>query len=421
MEPIIKVENLSVSYNLGKTSEVRALKETSFEIYPGEYIIIYGPSGCGKSTLLYCIAGLETPTQGKVWVTGKDLSQLVSEEMEYHRRLRMGMIFQTYNLIPTLNVLDNVTLPQIFGEIRKSERKKKAQLLLQRFGIENLIHRFPGELSGGQQQRVAVARSLIYSPTVLLADEPVGNLDSKSAEIIMDLLSEINDKDKKTIILVTHDPYFLHYANRIFYMKDGRITKAIANPEKPISTLLEKKKITELERLARAYPYLTETRLRAKLILNHLLIPYGIEAQQKIEEVIDKYLLIKISQREMLRALDQPPISLYAQTAHDLTEKIINLAKEIELFEEEKYPELTPVEEKAMTLRGFLLDGYSGQLSFEQIKKLEAVLIERLNGKVGKKEIEKMLDLPFKKGGVGLNRRTAKRFTRQIEIILMKK
>ena len=420
MDPIIKIENLSVVYNPGKSSEFWALKDINIEIYEGEYVIFFGPSGCGKSTLLYCLAGLETPTKGRILVDKKDVAQFSLKEIEYHRRLKMGIIFQSFNLISTLNVLDNVTLPHIFGKIRKKERDEKARFLLRRFGIEDLMHRFPRELSGGQQQRVAITRALIYSPSILLADEPVGNLDSKSAENTMKLLDEINKKDKKTVILVTHDPNYLYYANRVFYIKDGRITKVISNPEKLTPALSKNKKNTPLERLAIIYPYLTETKLKAKVILNHILIPYDIETQQRIEEVIDKYLLKKISEREMLDALNKPPINLYIQTANNLTKEIIKIATEIDILKDEEHPGLTPIEEKAIALRGFLLDTYSGKLSSEQIKRLELALRKMLTGEIRKSDFEKMLDLSWAKGGVGLNRRTAKKFAREIELILMK-
>ena len=420
MDPIIKIENLSVVYNPGKSSEFWALKDINIEIYEGEYVIFFGPSGCGKSTLLYCLAGLETPTKGRILVDKKDVAQFSLKEIEYHRRLKMGIIFQSFNLISTLNVLDNVTLPHIFGKIRKKERDEKARFLLRRFGIEDLMHRFPRELSGGQQQRVAITRALIYSPSILLADEPVGNLDSKSAENTMKLLDEINKKDKKTVILVTHDPNYLYYANRVFYIKDGRITKTISNSEKLTPALSKNKKNTPLERLAIIYPYLTETKLKAKVILNHILIPYDIETQQRIEEVIDKYLLKKISEREMLDTLNKPPINLYIQTANNLTKEIIKIATEIDILKDEEHPGLTPIEEKAIALRGFLLDTYSGKLSSEQIKRLELALRKMLTGEIRKSDFEKMLDLSWAKGGVGLNRRTAKKFAREIELILMK-
>lgn len=421
LEPIIKCENLGVAYDLGKSTEVWALKDINLEIYPEEYVIFFGPSGCGKSTLLYTIAGLEFPTTGKIFVQGKDLSTLSQKELIKFHLTSIGMIFQSFYLIANLNAKDNILLPQIFAKEPKAKREKRAEALMERFGILELQKRKPSLLSGGQQQRVAIARALINDPSIILADEPVGNLDSKSAEIVLGLIEELNRKDKKTVILVTHDARYLHYANRVFYMKDGKITRVVVNPEKPTPAPFELRKISELERLAQAYPYLTESRLRAKLILNHLLLPYGIEIQQKIEEAIDKYLLKKIEERELEETLDKPPINLYVQTAKDLTKKIVSLAAEIEKIEEEKYPELTPIEEKAMSLRGYLLDNYSGHLSFEQIKRLEEAISQRLIGKFDKKKLERFLDLPFSQGGVGLNRRTARRFAQEIEIILMKK
>jgi len=425
VEPIIKFENLSVIYNLGKTSEISALKDINLEIYPKEYIIFFGPSGCGKSILLYCIAGLEFPTRGKVIVAGKDLTTLTPKELIIFHQLTIGIIFQAYYLIPNLLAKDNILLPQIFAKESSSKREEKAKSLMERFGILDFQKRKPAQLSGGQQQRVAIARALINNPSIILADEPVGNLDSKNAEIVSNLLLDLNQKDKKTVIHVTHDPRYLNYANRIFYMKDGKITRVVTNPERPVLVPLGERKISELERLAQVYPYLSESRLRAKLISNHLLLPYGIETQQRIEEVIENYLLKKIFENEMLEILDQPPekegISLYTQTAQHLTKKIVSLAKEIEIIEEEKHPEVTPVEEKIIALRRYLLDTYSIQLSFEQIKRLEEFLTRRIIGKIKKKELENLLDLPFKKGGVGLNRRTAKRFSQEIELILMKK
>lgn len=421
MEPTIKVNNLSVAYNLGKSAEFWALKDASLEVYQGEYIIIYGPSGCGKSTLLYCLAGLETPTKGEVLVDGDNLSKLSGKQMEYHRRLRIGIVFQSFNLISTLSVSDNITLPQVFGNIDREKRIKKAKILSEKFGIADFLHRFPKELSGGQQQRVAITRSLIYSPPILLADEPVGNLDSNSAEITMKFLSELNEKEGKTIILVTHDPHYLHYANRVFYMKDSKITKVVVNPKKVNKSYGIKGEITDLEKLSIMYPYLTETKLKAKMILNHLLLPHGIEVYDKIEEVLDRYLLRKITEKDLLESLNKPPINLYVQTARKLTEKAVKLFEEIEELEQEELSEITPDEEKAVILRRLLLDRYQGDLSLHQTERLKGVILKRIKKEIMRKDLQRILDAPIKSGGVGLNSRTAKKFTSEIELILMNK
>lgn len=424
MEPIIQFKNVDVVYNLGKTNEICALKDINLEIYPEEYVIFFGPSGCGKSTLLYAIAGLEFPTRGKVFVKRQDIGALSSQKLVDFYRSSVGMIFQSFYLISDLSARDNIILPQLFSKTPKIQREKRGQELIQKFDLTAFVGRRPPFLSGGQQQRIAIARALINNPSIVLADEPVGNLDSKNAEIVLGLLSELNQKEKKTIIHVTHDPTYLHCADRIFYIKDGRIVKVVANPEKPTSILSgekkEEKRTTELERLAMAYPYLAETRLRAKMILNHLLQAYEVEIQQNIEETIEQYLLKKISKEKMFEILDKPPINLYTQTAKNLTTKIDKLVQEIGIIEEVKDSILTAPDERVIALRKYLLDNYSGNFSFEQVQRLEEVLSQRLNGKFQKKDLEKLLDAPLKEGGVGLNKRTARRFAREIELILMK-
>jgi len=246
MNEIIKVEDLSVAYNLGKTSEVWALKDINLEIYPQEYIIFFGPSGCGKSTLLYLIAGLEYPTRGRVIVEGTDLKVLSTEEiMDFHKST-IGMIFQAFYLIPNLSVRDKILLPQILAGEPSHLRTKRVEDLMERFGISALKKRKASLLSGGQQQRVSVARALINNPSILLADEPIGNLDSKNAEIVINLLLHLNKKYKKTIIHVTQDPKYLYLANRVFYLNDGKITKITRNPKKQTLVPFEGSEISDL-------------------------------------------------------------------------------------------------------------------------------------------------------------------------------
>ena len=421
MDSIIKCENLGVAYGLGKTNEVWALKDVNMEIFPNEYVIFFGPSGCGKSTLLYTIAGLEMPSCGKVIVGGKDLTHISQEDLIKFHISSLGMIFQAYYLIPTLSVKDNILLPQMFAGASINQRNEKVNSLMQRFGMDKFKERKPSMLSGGQQQRVAIARALINEPSIILADEPMGNLDSENAQIVTKLLSELNEKDGKTIIHVTHDPRYLYQANRIFYMQDGRIVRTVVSAEKKNVTQMSAKKVSELELLSQAYPYLDEIRLRAKLILNHLLLSYDIDTQQKMEKLIDSYLRKEIDERIIFETLDKPPINLYSQTAQDLAKRVIVLAKEIEKIEEsEKYPDLTPADEKAMELRGYLLDAYSGSLSFEQIKRLEEILGQRIIGRITSSKLKEFFDKPLKEGGVGLNKRTAIRFAREINLILMR-
>jgi ABC-type lipoprotein export system ATPase subunit len=218
---------MNVVFNAGKTNELKALNDINLEIYPHEYIILFGPSGCGKSTLLNIICGLLKPTSGKVEIAGRDISSFSEKEkLDFHRR-KIGMIFQSFHLVSTLSVLDNVCLPRAFIAEDYESRKKDGLNFLRRFGIENQAEKFPSDLSGGQKQRVAIARSLINSPAIVVADEPVGNLDSKSAFNVLSILEELNKVDKKLVVLVTHDPSHLLYGDRVVHMRDGMITKIV--------------------------------------------------------------------------------------------------------------------------------------------------------------------------------------------------
>ncbi len=222
--PIIKIENLSKFYGVGETLS-KALDEVNLEIYSGEYIIFFGPSGCGKSTFLNCIAGIEIPTSGKVIIRGEDISKFSRKDIAKYRNKKIGIIFQSFNVLKSFNVIDNIALPQVFAGVAKKTRTKRAEHLLSMFGLSHLGKRIPTELSGGQQQRVAIARALVNNPWILIADEPTGNLDSKSSQEVMGLLEELNSKSKRTVVLVTHNPDHLKFANRVVHLADGKIEK----------------------------------------------------------------------------------------------------------------------------------------------------------------------------------------------------
>lgn len=227
--PVIKAINLSKTFTLGKNNEVVALHSVNFEIYSGELICFFGPSGCGKSTLLSMLAGLQPPTSGEVVVRGKNLANLKKKEISAYRRQKIGMVFQQFNLILSMNVLENIALPMAFGGISKRRRLQRAEHLLEVVDLGDKKKSVPADLSGGQQQRIAIARSLINNPWIIMADEPTGNLDSKSADEVMKLLISLSRKSKRTVILITHNPEYLQYADRIFRMKDGRIEKIEVN------------------------------------------------------------------------------------------------------------------------------------------------------------------------------------------------
>ena len=222
MSSTIKIQKINKSFGTGE-AHVQILYDVSLEINSGEYVILYGPSGCGKSTLLNCIAGLEKPDSGKVVVRGEDLSKLSKPELARFRNKKIGIIFQQFNVLKSFSVLENIALPQTFAGVSKIRRLKRAGHLLKMFGLEKLAKRIPTEISGGQQQRVAIARALVNNPWIIIADEPTGNLDSKSADEVMELIEKLNSKSKRTIVMVTHNPDHLKYAHKIFHLKDGRI------------------------------------------------------------------------------------------------------------------------------------------------------------------------------------------------------
>lgn len=217
---ILKIENLKKVYGSGET-EVKALDDISFQVEEGEFIAIIGPSGSGKSTLLHSIAGLEKPTSGKVYFYDKDIYKMNKKELTILRRQKIGIIYQFYNLIPTLNVEENITLPIELD--RKKIDTKKLDEIIKFLGLEKRKKHLPNELSGGQQQKVAIGRALMINPTIILADEPTGNLDSKSSEEIMKVLKKANKDYKQTIIMITHNLEIAKMADRIIKIEDGKI------------------------------------------------------------------------------------------------------------------------------------------------------------------------------------------------------
>lgn len=220
---IINIEHIAKIYQVG-TEEVHALADVSLKIDKNEYVAIMGPSGSGKSTLMNILGCLDTPTKGLYDFKGENVSEMTDNELAKIRNREIGFVFQTFNLLPRSDALHNVELPLIYAGIPTSERKDKAKQALVNVGLEDRIHHKPNELSGGQRQRVAVARALVTNPSIILADEPTGNLDSKTGEEIMILFNEIH-KQGNTIILVTHEEYIAKHAARIIRVKDGLVEK----------------------------------------------------------------------------------------------------------------------------------------------------------------------------------------------------
>lgn len=219
---ILRVENLCKIYGKGE-NQVKALDNVSFSVNKGEFIAIIGPSGSGKSTLLHILGGVDRATSGKVYMDGSDVYAQNDEQLAIFRRRQVGLIYQFYNLIPVLNVVENITLPVLMdGRRVNQERLKELMTTLKLVGRENHL---PNQLSGGQQQRVSIGRALMNAPAVVLADEPTGNLDSKNSQEIVELLKYSNEKYKQTLIVITHDENVALQANRILALEDGKIVR----------------------------------------------------------------------------------------------------------------------------------------------------------------------------------------------------
>lgn len=231
---MIKCENITKIYQKGSDNELKVLKDVSFEIKRGEFVAIIGPSGSGKSTLMHILGALDRPTSGSYFLDNKNMLELSDDELAEIRSQKIGFVFQSFNLLRRSTVLRNVILPLIYDhKIQKNEREQKAEKALMAVGLDkDRWHHLSNQLSGGQMQRVAIARALINEPDLILADEPTGNLDSKTGDIVLDTFQKLNQEKGHTIILITHEKYVAEHANRMIEIKDGRIVsdKATTNP-----------------------------------------------------------------------------------------------------------------------------------------------------------------------------------------------
>lgn len=221
-EPVIRVKDLYKIYRVGE-NKVRALNGVDFEIYRGEFCSIVGTSGSGKSTLLNMLAGLEKPTKGEVIIAGEHMEKKSENQLVRFRREHIGFIFQSFNLLPTMNAIENVALPLTFQGMDKKKRLAKAEKVINLVGLTKYAKHKPTQMSGGQQQRVGVARALVVQPEIIFADEPTGNLDSNTSQEVMDLMKRVVREQNQTLVMVTHDNYLAGFADRIFHIKDGKI------------------------------------------------------------------------------------------------------------------------------------------------------------------------------------------------------
>jgi putative ABC transport system ATP-binding protein len=233
--PTIRLENIHKTYDLGEI-QVHALRGISMEIQPGEFVAVMGSSGSGKSTLMNIIGCLDKPTRGQYYLDGKDVSGLTKNELAKIRSHKIGFVFQQFNLLSRTSALENVELPTIYAGTPVAERERRAQEALNRVGLADRSGHFPSQLSGGQQQRVAIARALVNSPSLLLADEPTGNLDSRTSIEIMEILQNLNNEQGLTVVIVTHEPDIAQFAKRALEFRDGKMKKDVLIQRRSIAS-----------------------------------------------------------------------------------------------------------------------------------------------------------------------------------------
>ncbi len=428
-KPLIIARDLSITYNLGKSNEFKALQQVNTDIYEGEYIILFGPSGCGKSTLMFAIQGSLPPAEGTLLIRGDDVYGYPPEERVFFQRNVMGIIFQQFNLIPSLTVLDNVALPMIFSEVGKVARERKAQALLDRFGVGMVSHKIPAMLSGGQQQRVSVSRSMINDPEILLADEPTGNLDSVSTQQVMDKIDEINTFDKRTFIMVSHNAAHLQYAHRVYYLKDGFIVREVINPQrKQIKPVKEGETIvTELEQLARLYPYDSVDSLRVKSLTNYLTQGYTFDQIVRLEKAIQLLIKGKIHKKNFIKTLTKKfgdgGIGMSRSKAREMADvsvKIVNQAADIRRFRSKNNSDAMFFEQHkfAERLLEYLLDHHRIRLSNQQRANFTGMISDRVSGVDGEDQFHDRLQQGVRLGGLSLKHDVADDITRYMEKLI---
>lgn len=422
---IIKFDNVNFFYDKGKPSETQALKDVNLSIKKGEYVAFFGPSGCGKSTLLYTIAGIEQANLGKILINDKDLNEFTKQELAVYRQIGVGIIFQNFNLIPSISVWENIALPMAFLGISFDARKRRAMAIIERLGLDGLAYRYPHELSGGQQQRVGIARAMANNPPIILADEPLGNLDSANANKVLDFLRELNQKDGQTIIMVTHEAWSLRDVNRIFYMRDGIITRVESKGQEEEAV----KKGASSYYYKKLFPELPANETSAKTIAHYILRGYSEEEIKRLEYFLAQLLNRKIDIDIFKAVLDRPfkegGVGLWKQKAEKLALEVQEMIKREEgikgLFERISSNPNASFKSEIEDIQNWLTSEMKGKLTAYQKIQICEIIEERLRNIINSDHFFKILNLSMSKGGVGLKIGTSLKMKDKLESILGQK
>jgi putative ABC transport system ATP-binding protein len=446
MSQIIKTENLNLWYEKGKPVEVHALKNINISIEKGDYAAFFGPSGCGKTTMLYAISGIDRFQEGKVLINDRDISGLSNQELAIFRQTGIGIVFQQFNLVPSLTVLKNVALPMLFVGITSDKAELEASKLIERLDLTKYKDRYPHELSGGQQQRVGIARALANDPPIIIADEPLGNLDSVNAKLVLEFLKTLNVKDGRTIIMVTHESWSLRDAKTIFHMKDGvviEVEKTKNNIEKESITESANKDINHVplnldlkikdqdDNKSRKSKIDiknidNEEKISARILANFLLRGYSMDEIRRFESFVNDRFENKIDDKEFKKLINKSykdgGVGLWKKKADRVVsylEGIIDKRKNVSHIYEiiGKNPEISILDEIRI-IRNWVLEGYTGKLSELQIVALDQVVSDRIRGFIPADKVVEILDLSNKKFGVGLSFRASQLIAEKLELIL---
>lgn len=392
---------------------MEALKGVDIDVFPEEFLIIFGPSGCGKSTVLYSLSGVEEDIDsGEIWYKDRNIREMNRSEFIMFHRHAIGMIFQGYQLIPTLNVLNNVTLPLVFEGVPKSERKKRGTEILEHFGLSQVAKQLPTELSGGQQQRVGIARALINNPEIIVADEPTGNLDSETAVNVLNTLKELCQNMKKTVILVTHESQYLPYANRIIFMKDGNVVDQAQGAAKNGGPV-ELGKYNDEQK---------DLHLHAIKTIDFLGYNTASEEYDRMEEGIRSYFERKIDRDQLFALLHKPlkdgGVGLYRQKAERLTNEVQEVLELSAVAKGVQNDEEKVANIKIGYVTDWMLKVFHGHMTPQQKNKVVFLVSERMKGKINHPQLEDQLNLSEEKGGAGLHSHTAHNISQRLEVIL---
>lgn len=432
------MRHLNVTYNRGRSNEIKALRDISFDIFPGEFVIFFGPSGCGKSTLLYSISGLEMAAEGSVAVRGRDvIGMRTAERAAFHQKI-IGMVFQAYYLIPSLTVLQNVSLPQLPLYGKKREREARAQSLLDRFGVGAQARKLPTELSGGQQQRVAMCRALMNEPLIIVADEPVGNLDTKSSEDVMNLLRSLNDDQRKTVILVTHDPSHLHHAHRIIYLRDGAVVGIKVNtPEERRESAVKNLASSGLPSALRHWAQTVTSDMlqgsssvfaaaKAQEITAEVLTGMTLPELRILDDAVMKLIEGRAHGPEALYrtlhgTLAAHGLSMDKRRAERLARELAVMAKQVASLRRIEASAAAAADRQrvAQSVRRAALERTGGSLTDDAAAVVDQCILKHVEGTMDFAQLAITLDQPLRRGGAGLDRRFARRLARAIEPLVI--